>query len=471
MDIFSKLLDFLYLLIILSILVVAHEWGHFIMARLFKIGVEDFSVGMGPRLLRLGKRGDTEYNIRAFPLGGFVKIQGMEADDESINIVKDKLKKSGRADDADASEIPLVAENRDSGLPTSDPDGFNSRPLYQRTLVILGGPVMSFLLGWLLLIFMGCTVGVPTGKVTNRVYQVLPGGAGQQIGLEAGDVIEKINGSVVTDGAQLVDIIHHSLGKELKLSIRKNNVVTEKVAIPQELKDEDGKPIKVVDIDNPVGLAAIGAQKGDTVAGVNEEPVATPEELQKTLVAQAGKPITLDVARNGEDITLKGTVPAGIAESLPKTHGWTYAGLSFQPAPKIEHVGFRQSVRLGNLGLTNVFKMLWHLIKIHKLQKNAGGIVKMYQATHIAAKNGLPELVSLAAQISISLAIFNMLPIPILDGGHLLSFFVEWIRHGKRLTLQQQQVFLVTGLFIIGALVILINGHDILNTLKGQIPQ
>src|SRR6185437_592172 len=92
------------LLIILSILVVAHEWGHFIVARLFGIRVDDFSIGFGKRLVRLGKRGDTEYNLRMLPLGGFVKIAGMAADEEPLVRAKDKVQDvvRGKGDDPDS---------------------------------------------------------------------------------------------------------------------------------------------------------------------------------------------------------------------------------------------------------------------------------------------------------------------------------------------------------------------------------
>ena len=98
------------LLIILSILVVAHEWGHFIVARLCGIRVDDFSIGFGKRLFRIGKRGDTEYNVRMLPLGGFVKIAGMEPDEAPLIAAKDRVMRKEDAD-PDAHEIPLVAEN------------------------------------------------------------------------------------------------------------------------------------------------------------------------------------------------------------------------------------------------------------------------------------------------------------------------------------------------------------------------
>lgn len=469
MNIVNGIPDVIRLLIILSILVVAHEWGHFIMARLFKIGVEDFSIGFGKRLIRLGKRGDTEFNIRMLPLGGFVKIQGMEADDEAITIAKEKIGR--RSADPDSHELPLIAENRDTATPGDDPEGFNSRPLYQRTLVILGGPVMSFVLGWFILMFVGCTVGTPSGKVTNRVNRVMPGGVGQSIDLRAGDVITSINGKPIVDGAAMVFLINRSLGKTLVLNVKRDGQTLTKTAVPQPLPGEDGKPRTKLDVDEPAGLKSLGLQTGDTIQGIDDTPIATSADLQKALDSRIGENVEITVSRGDKFKVLKGKIPADVTAALPVTHSWTIAGLYFEPASEIRRVSVRQSIRDGNAMVAEVFKNLWHIIQIRKLHESTGGVLRMYEETHIAAKAGLSELFFLAAQISISLAIFNMLPIPILDGGHLVSFFVEWIRHGKKMTLQQQQAFLLVGLAVIGALFVLITGHDILNRLQGKISQ
>ena len=135
-------------------------------------------------------------------------------------------------------------------------------------------------------------------------------------------------------------------------------------------------------------------------------------------------------------------------------------------------LGLVDSIAAGTNATLGIFSHLGDMVRQpSQIKENTGGIIFMYQVTGVAVKNGLVEEISIMAQLSISLAIFNLLPIPILDGGHLLTFFIEWIRRGKRLTEQQQQAFLMTGLAIIGILFVLINSHDIIRTITHQVPQ
>ena len=233
------------------------------MARLFKIRVDDFSVGFGKRLLRIGKLGDTEYNIRMIPLGGFVKIAGMEPDEEPINRAKDMITKKTDGDDPDSTQIPLLAENTPDPALYDGPDGFNSTPLWQRSLVILGGPVMSFVTGVAILCLLGCTFGVkgaPGSKPLNRVSMVDPDGEGHRIGLRAGDTIVAINGTPITTGEQMISTIHNSLGQPVILTIKRDgDLMTLPVAKPRALKDQTtNKPLLQLTVENHATQGSIG---------------------------------------------------------------------------------------------------------------------------------------------------------------------------------------------------------------------
>lgn len=470
------------LLIVLSILVVAHEWGHFIVARLFGIRVDDFSIGFGKRLVRLGKRGDTEYNLRMLPLGGFVKIAGMAADEEPLVRAKDKM--VGKADmpDPDANEMPLIAENIE--IESSDvsaapaPDEFGSKPLWQRTLVILAGPVMSLLLGYVILCAIGMTIGWPSGNISNTVDQVEPGGEGQKIGLRGGDTIIGIDGSPIANGHQMVSMIQKSAGKPLILTIQRASKQLTLTATPRAALDDHKKPILDLDIQSPGKLgAAFGVQPGDNLSGLDNTVFHTSAEAAKALTKNAGKPVTLLVVRDLQGVPLDGTMPKDIAQGLPTIQEHTIGQLKFDPETSLQRTGVRKSIIDGNRAMRNIFAMFGQLLQQHKLKDSAGGIIMMYQATGLAVQNdalkpsNLYKTISLMAQLSLSLGIFNLLPIPILDGGHLLSFFIEWVRRGKKMTEQQQQAFLMTGLAIIGVLFVLIMTNDILRTVHHQLPQ
>ncbi len=466
------------LLVVLSILVVAHEWGHFIVARIFGVRVDDFSIGFGKRLVRLGKRGDTEYNLRMLPFGGFVKIAGMAADEEPLVRAKDKA--FGNTDtDPDAHDLPLVAENIERPASLQEippaPDEFGSKALWQRSLIILAGPFMSFVFGYVVFCLLGLAIGWPTGATLPKVAEVEPGGEGHRIGLRAGDVIRSINGQPITQGGQMVDIIHNSLGKPLTLIVQRSGQTLTLHPTPHALVDANGRKILDLEVVTPgTAGASLGLQAGDDVRGVNDTPVNSAADVAKQLTQARGKAVKVIVLRKGVDdfVTLSGRLPATLAPSaLPLISTHPVGGLQFQPAQKIERVGIAESVRRGNIVIVNIFAMLGSMLKHGQLHQNAGGIIRMYQFTALAVENGPFHVVSLAAQLSISLAVFNLLPIPILDGGHLLSFFIEWVRRGKKMTDQQQQAFLMTGLAIIAVLFVLIMTNDILRTLQHQTPQ
>ena len=462
------------LLIILSILVVAHEWGHFIVARLCGIRVDDFSIGFGKRLFRIAKRGDTEYNVRMLPLGGFVKIAGMEPDEAPLIAAKDKVLGKDNAD-PDAHQFPLVAENVGENSAYTAPDGFYSKPLWQRSLVILAGPVMSFILGYVVFCLMGVTTGIPTGKTLSKVGMAGPGGEGQRVGLRIGDVITAVNGKPVADGEDLIHTIYASANKPLTLSINRNGQKLTKVATPQPVKDDQGKPVAFVTVQNPQAAGKVlGLRPGDIIGTVNGKDAIGAAGVTATLTAlgrSAGKMPPITVLRDGQEVALDGALPASVVSSLPVLQALPSGRLNISPAKENKRVGLAESIRYGNDTVISTFLALAYLIHHRELHKAAGGIIFMYQATGLAVKSGLPDVVSMLASLSISLAIFNMLPIPILDGGHLLTFFIEWIRRGKRLTDQQQQWFLMTGLGIIGILFVLIMSNDIVRTVTHQLPQ
>jgi regulator of sigma E protease len=458
-------------LIVLGVLVVAHEWGHFIIARLFKIRVDDFSIGFGKRLVRLGKRGDTEYNIRMLPLGGFVKIAGMEVDEAPLIQAKERMTgNKTKSDDPDAGQLPLMAENTGESEPYLAPDGFNAKPLWQRALVILAGPVMSFLLGYLIVCLMGWTVGLPMGNTLNKIGEVEPGGEGQHIGLHAGDMITAINGTPISNGDQMVQMTYDSLGHPLTLTILRDGQTLTKIAHTRPMPDDSGKPAHLVLVKSPGPLAALGIQPNDVLLAVGPTEVKNDAQALQLLSASAGKPVQLVIERGAQPKPLSGTLPKPLPSGL-RMVTQEVGILNIQPMAATERVGFLHSIDEGNAQIVGIFQNLAHMIRHGQLHKQVGGVIVMYQMTSIAIDNGLVQVLWLAAQLSISLAIFNLLPIPILDGGHLLNFLIEWVRGGKKMSEEGQQRFMLAGLAIIGTLFIWIMTKNILQVIFHQLPQ
>lgn len=188
----------LALIVLLGTLVLFHEFGHFAVAKLFRIRVDEFAFGFGPKWIRLFRRGDTEYTIHPVPLGGFVKLAGMDPGEEEV------------------------------------PNGFNTKPVWQRMLVYFSGPFMSFALAVLIFSGMGFTVGLPiTGEIINRVEIVQPGSIADKAGLRTADVIVAINGEIMDSGNETVEFIHGSANKPLTLLIERDGKVLTIHATPK----------------------------------------------------------------------------------------------------------------------------------------------------------------------------------------------------------------------------------------------
>jgi Predicted membrane-associated Zn-dependent proteases 1 len=362
-------------LVVISILVFFHELGHFSFAKLFRMKVEEFAIGFGPKF-RLFSDGETEYTLRAIPLGGFVRIKGMEIEDS----VEQRLTGStGTSDpEEDSAEEAIYDPN--------DPDGFNNRPIYQRFLVILAGPVFSLLVGWLALSLIGVTFGLPDQqKPLPIVAQVVAGEPADQAGIRPGDTFVTVRGTAVTDWDQVQAAIRSSPGQPLQLSVRS-------------------------------GGDAAGAQVRTVT--VTPKAVMDPETKQT--------------------IGLIGVAPRSLSE----------------------RVGLAESFRWGNQQVGLWFQAIGRLVSSGAIKDSVGGPVAIFRETQQATRAGGPYFLALLGQLSLSLGLFNLLPIPVLDGGHLALFSLEAIRR-RKLTARQTAVVLNTGLLLLFALLIVVTFKDV----------
>jgi len=379
-------------LLLLGILVFFHELGHFLAAKLFRMRVEEFAIGFGKRLVRVHHDGQTEYNIRALPLGGFVRIAGMEIEDSFESRLTgsggDRGTKPGAEGEVATTNAALLGQEA-AEVSGAVADGFNSRPVYQRFLVILAGPVFSFLFGWLTLCLMGVTVGVPAGPATTQVAALTPGGPAVKAGLKPGDTITAIDGTPLRDGEAMIKIIQSSADKPLRLTVRGlNGPATRDVSVTP--RQEDGPNGKKV---GRIGIA---------------------------------------------------------------------------PGSRLERVGWRQAFAEGSQRTVLFFEQLFSLFRSgpREVGKNVGGPVAIFQATRQSVYQGPASSIFLMAQLSLSLGFFNLLPIPVLDGGHLSLLTLEAIRR-RKLTAEQTQRVLTAGLAIIAVLFVLIMFNDITRLFRG----
>ncbi len=420
-------------LILIGILVWVHEFGHFLMAKLFRVRVEVFSIGFGPPLI--AKRiGETVYQVAAIPLGGYVKLYGEE---ESVN----------------------------------DPAAFSSKKPWQKILIAFGGPLFNFLLTILLFTAI-FTAGVEVPKYIKEpvvVGYVEKSSWAEKVGLKPGDKIVKINGYEVKKWEELKDIL-------LKLSLegkketylyveREEKVLAIKVQLP-EFKTGQEKlgiapyiPPVVGGVMEGSPADQVGLRPGDVILEVNGKKVSTWYELVEIVRKSKGETLTLKVKR-GNKIFEVSVIPA----ENPRTKQ-PFLGIT----PKVDTVKvshpFPESLKLAvertkELTLLT-FQVLWGLITGDVSFKTLGGPIAIAQFAGQAAETGVMAFLTAMAFISLQLGIFNLLPLPVLDGGLILLFLIEWIR-GRPLPDKFKETWQRVGIALILTLMVFVFVNDIL---------
>jgi regulator of sigma E protease len=341
-------------IIVLGVLIFFHEFGHFLIARLFGVGVEKFSLGFGPRLF--GKKvGITDYRLSAIPLGGYVKMVGEEPDAE-----------------VDPADLPL---------------SFTHKHVFKRMLIVAAGPVFNILLA--ILIFFGIFWASGTFIMKPSIGSVRAGSPAEAAGLMKGDLITVINGTAINSWDEMAEIINSSEGNTLDLSIRRQESTVDFSIAPEKVPTQN----------------IFGEEILRYVIGIE----ASRESYSKEM-----NPIE------------------AFTESL------------------------KQSYRVIELMVVIIAKLIKGDISTDTL----GGPIMIAQMAGDSAKAGVGSLVFFIALISINLAVINLLPIPVLDGGHLLFFLIEAIK-GSPVSIKIREVAQQVGLFILILLMILVFYNDI----------
>lgn len=429
----------------MGLLVAIHEWGHFIAAKSVGVRVYEFALGMGPRLVTYMRRGGTDYTVRAFPIGGYVKPKGMEPDD------------------------PITV------------DGINGRRPAERALVYLAGPLMNVILALLVLTLTGALIGVPdTSKavvanvdkksaasqmeVQSRNGQPV---TGARKGLEIGDYILEVNGKQITDVDQVFGQVNGNANKPIQMRVRRGEEELVLLGMAREKKLPVDQFLVVTRV--PEGTA-LALQPGDQIQQIdgklveelgkpNETPEAT---LSRVLQEKAGQEVTLVAWRNSRQ-RLEITGTAGPLETKIQ-RGERYVGvLGFMPYPgQGPRVSLEESANQGMRAFGNFFLTLKAMFsKPKQLSEGLGGPVAIWIMLGQVGKLPLIYYFNVLASLSLSLAVFNLFPIFLLDGGHMLLLTIEVLRR-RRLEPELQKRAMALGLVIVGALFVIILSKDIM---------
>ncbi|AFL86237.1 site-2 protease [Belliella baltica DSM 15883] len=429
------------LLLGLSILVGLHELGHLLTAKMFGMRVEKFSIGFPPKIIGF-QWGETEYSIGAIPLGGFVKISGM------------------------------VDESMDSEQMSAEPQPweFRSKPAWQRLIVMLGGIIVNVITGVLIFVVLVYQKGETYYSQEQIVeHGIVAYDIGKQIGFQDGDKILDINGEPYKSLSELS-------GGEALLStdgyytVERNGEIL-KVEIPRgfinSFSNEESMsnfinirmPFEILEITKGEEAERVGLQKGDKILAVNDKPVKYFDELQLALADASNTSAKLTVDRNGQQIEKA----ANVSEEGT-------IGIQINPLlePVTKKFGFAESVTKGTERAFGVViinaKALGRMFTGEVSAKNVSGPIGM--AKIYGNKWDWTKFWSITGLISMILAFMNLLPIPALDGGHVVFLLYEMIS-GKSPSDKFLENAQKVGMVMLLALMVFAIGNDILKLFTG----
>ena len=438
-------------IVVIGVLILVHELGHFAVARLTGVGVERFSIGFGPVLMRWRGK-ETEYCLSLIPMGGYVKMMG--------------------------EENPM--EGGDA-LPYDSAKAFALKPLWARFLIVFAGPGMNFVLAMVIFTVVFATFGRPVWPAA--VGRVAEGSPAAAAGLKTGDVVEDVNGRPVKYWEDLERTLADSGGRAITMRVKRGageetvTVTPRRKAITdpifgerREAWDSGAGPQLVPQIssvlpDSPAQRA--GLQAGDVVLAVGGQPVFTPEDLVEAIRTRPGQPLPITVERNGQRLSVT-VMPRAVTEKAPTgqeiTVGKIDAGIATKSV-RFEPYGPIAAVEHGVVRTWDVtvltLKGLWKLVSRQIDSSNIGGPIQIATEAGRQAKEGLGPLAIFTAFISVNLAVLNLLPVPMLDGGHLLFFAIEAVL-GRPLSLKKREAAQQLGFVLLMILMVYAFYNDLM---------
>jgi regulator of sigma E protease len=436
-----SLTGLLAFVLILGAAVVLHEFGHFIVAKLLGIRVETFSVGFGKRII--GRRwGTTDYRLSLIPLGGYVKLGG---DDSNSGL-----------EEGDAEEIP-------------ERERFDLRPRWHKFLVGVAGPVMNILTAISIPLVTAMTVGVPSSPPPSPVVgRVERGGAAEAAGVRSGDRIVQYGATRDPEWKQIEGDAMLSPSQEMSLVVQRDGQNLPLTLKPQPFKIKTGETIGDIGMLPDLGVVPVvravveggpaaesGLQPGDKILKVNGRTAQSNDQVAASIQASKG-PITLAVERGGEELEL--TVGERRLEE-------GRVGIAFAPPPVRQLGLFAAASYSVNLNLDIIVMTGKALGQVftgdRSVRDTLAGPIGIAQASDVAVRDsGWGGFFWMLTILSLNLGIFNLLPIPVLDGGMIFMLFVEgalaWVGIKLSAAMREriQQVGFVFLLLLMGFVII-----------------
>ncbi len=417
---------------VLGVLVFVHELGHYMMARRLGVRVLTFSIGFGPKLLTV-RRGDTDYCVSAIPLGGYVKMAG---------------------------------ENPDETRAGKD-DEFLSKSKWARFQILVMGPIMNIVLALVVMavvLYQGAEVPAYEEQppVVGSVAEGLPAEAS---GILPGDLIVSIGGKAVPTWEDLFLAVMPRAERELEVVLRRDGrSITMRVTPEAQTRFGIGDlgvlPVMHPQIRNvmpgePADRA--GIQRGDVIVAIDGEPVRPDNALVERINASANRPLTLTVQRGGREQDIEVTPALRGEIGLIGVELSPYELRTIDPGPL---QAIQMSVERNYEWSGLIFQTLWGLLTRETSPRQLVGPVGIAQLSGGAAQIGLVALFTLMAMISLNLGILNLLPIPVLDGGHILIMVLEGVSR-RDFSVRVKEKMLLAGFAVLMLLMVTVIYNDL----------
>ncbi|SMP11848.1 regulator of sigma E protease [Desulfurobacterium pacificum] len=423
----------LYFIIALGILIFVHELGHFLAARFFGVKVETFSIGFGPKLFTF-KCCDTEFAVSLIPLGGYVKMAGEDPD-----------------------------------VPPSSPDEFYAKPPWQRIVIALAGPIMNLLLA-VVFFSLSFMIGryVPTYQIeAAKVGNVLSANSS----LKSGDVILSVDGQKIRNWQEFSKVIALNPDKTLNVVVERDG---KKVTVPLKTGMDEKTGIGTVDVIPAIKpivgkvikgspAAKAGLKPGDVILQINGHEITSWRQVVKLIGNSNGKPVKILILRNGKKLTI--TVKPHLNKQLGRyTIGiipkFDVTFVRYSPIKAVEK-GIEEFVSQSALFFTFLYKLITGQASI----KSLGGPIMIAEVAGKAAQAGISSFIYFMAFISLQLGYFNLLPLPVLDGGLIVMFLIEMLRK-KPLSASFREKFQQVGFALLALLMVIVFYNDIMRLVR-----
>jgi regulator of sigma E protease len=427
----------LWLLVLIGVMIMIHELGHFWAARFFDVKVEAFSFGFGPRLFGF-RRGETDYRFSLILFGGYVKMAGEQAGDESVD----------------------------------DPRSLLAKPRWQRLIIAFAGPFMNMVLavGLLTGLYMVKYQRVSDADMQAIIGHVVPDSPAAKAGIQDGDRIVRLDGK---DNPNWEDVGLKEIAgayRPMHLTIERNGARFDTVVTPT-LGERSGVGFAGWDERGQVQLGSVepgmpadqaGMKKGDLLIEVNGTPIHSQFKFQELTKNSGGKPIEVVYERNGQRQRVI------IQPVFAKIDGPARWMIGVMPQQKLDLIttrlslpdAFNESLRQNGKGALLIVEFLKGMMERRMSTKNLSGPIGIGVMAGDAAREGPSAFFMLMSMVSLNLAIFNLLPIPILDGGVILMLLVEMVMQ-RDLSINVKEAVFKVGFVCIMVIVAFVLYNDI----------